>query len=106
MTATGTRGPRVDTMPRETTLYLQLCSHIQQKQNNGNTLFKDREEVPSNPIIHRMNGECSYNREVTHLQQDQSYNQHRPCVIPGLIILTLLRTVLDMPLLMLRLFHK
>lgn len=52
-----------------------------------------------------MDGECRYNGEVTHLQQDQLYTQDI-CVILGLIALTLLRTVLETPLLMLRLFHK
>lgn len=54
----------------------------------------------------RLDGECRYKEEVIYLQQDQPYNQDRPCVILGLIALTLLRTVLEMPLLMLRLFHK
>lgn len=58
------------------------------------------------PMTHRVNGECSYNREVTHLQQDQPYNQRQTMCYPGLIMLTLLSTVLDVLLLMLRLFHK
>lgn len=48
VTATGRRGARAqlsETMPRETILYLQLCSSIQQRQKDANALCKEREEV-------------------------------------------------------------
>jgi len=89
-------------------LYLQLCSSTQQRQKDINALWKEREEV--SPLVPSDTGWVenadTRNGEVIHLQQDQPHNQDRPHVIPGLIALTLLRTVLETPLLMLRLFHK